>query len=176
MTSVALLFVPALTAAVVLGAGLVKREAAVTVVGILASSLQLVLAILLLQAHLSGNLDPWASEPFEWLTVPGGLSLTFGSLLDAKSVTLVFVVSLVAWCVNLFSAEYLHGDPGLRRYYALLGVFSCSMLGLVLATDLVQLFICWNSWVWYPTTWLGSGFKEGRIQSISQSTAHQPRG
>lgn len=144
MTSVALLFAPALLAALVLGLGLVKRESGVTVVGILASSLQLVLSILLLQAHLSGSLDPWASEPFEWLVIPGGLSLTFGTLLDAKSVTLVFVVSLVAWCVNLFSAEYLHGDPGLRRYYALLGVFSCSMLGLVLATDLVQLFICWE--------------------------------
>jgi NADH-quinone oxidoreductase subunit L len=144
MTSVALLFAPALIAAIVLGSGLVTRERGITVVGILSSSLQLVLSILLLQAHLTGSLDPWASEPFEWLTVPGGLSLSFGTLLDAKSVTLVFVVSLVAWCVNLFSSEYLHGDPGLRRYYALLGVFSCSMLGLVLATDLVQLFICWE--------------------------------
>src|SRR5690606_2557331 len=79
-----------------------------------------------------------------WLSVPGGVDLTFGAVLDAKSVTLTLVVSVVAWCVNLFSSEYLHDDPGIRRYYALLGVFSCAMLGLVFATDLVQRFICWE--------------------------------
>lgn len=144
MMSVAFLFVPALFAAALLASGLIKRESTVTTVGILASTAQLAISVMLLQAYLNDDLGAWNIEPVRWLTVPGGLDLTFGAILDAKSVTLTLVVSVVAWCVNLFSSEYLHDDPGIRRYYALLGVFSCAMLGLVFATDLVQLFICWE--------------------------------
>lgn len=142
--SIGFLFVPALLAALLLGSGLIKRESTVTTVGIVAATAQLALSVMLLQAYLNDDLGAWNVEPMRWLAVPGGLELTFGAILDAKSVTLVLVVSVVAWCVNLFSSEYLHDDPGLRRYYALLGIFSCAMLGLVLATDLVQLFICWE--------------------------------
>jgi NADH-quinone oxidoreductase subunit L len=144
MMSVVFLFLPALLAAVLLGSGLVKRESTVTTVGIIASTAQLALSVMLLQAYLNDDLGAWNIEPVRWLSVPGGIDLTFGAILDAKSVTLTLVVSVVAWCVNLFSSEYLHDDPGIRRYYALLGVFSCAMLGLVFATDLVQLFICWE--------------------------------
>ncbi len=144
MVSVVFLFIPALLAAVLLGSGLVKRESTVTTVGILASTVQLLLSVMLLQAFLNDDVRAWNIEPVRWLSVPGGLDLTFGAILDAKSVTLTLVVSVVAWCVNLFSSEYLHDGPGIRRYYALLGVFSCAMLGLVFATDLVQLFICWE--------------------------------
>lgn len=144
MMSVGFLFIPALLAAVLLGSGLVRRESTVTTVGVIASTAQLVFSVMLLQAFLNDDLGAWNIEPVRWLSVPGGVDLTFGAVLDAKSVTLTLVVSVVAWCVNLFSSEYLHDDPGIRRYYALLGVFSCAMLGLVFATDLIQLFICWE--------------------------------
>lgn len=78
-----------------------------------------------------------------WLNI-GGLKINFGTLIDPTSAMMLFVVTLVASMVQIYSLGYMHGDKGFSRYYAYQSMFASSMLGLVLATNLLQLFIFWE--------------------------------
>jgi len=63
---------------------------------------------------------------------------------DAASTAMLVMVSLVALLVIIYSQGYMHGDPGYSLFFAYLSLFSASMLGLVLASNLILLFICWE--------------------------------
>jgi NADH-quinone oxidoreductase subunit L len=78
-----------------------------------------------------------------WLNILG-LKIDFGTIIDPLSAMMLFVVTLVAAMVQIYSLGYMHGDKGWSRYYAYQSLFACSMLGLVLATNLLQLFIFWE--------------------------------
>src|SRR5690554_138453 len=77
-----------------------------------------------------------------WLSI-GGLHIDFGTIIDPLAAMMLFVVTLVASMVQIYSIGYMHGDPGFSRYYAYQSLFASSMLGMVLATNLLQLFIFW---------------------------------
>src|SRR5450759_395838 len=68
------------------------------------------------------------------------------ALVDAESTTMLLLVTLVALLVQVYSVGYLSDEPApaLGRYYAFQSLFAFSMMGLVLAPNLVQLFICWE--------------------------------
>lgn len=72
------------------------------------------------------------------------ITLTIGILLDNITVLLLVVVTFVSLLVHLFSVEYMKDDPGYNRYYAFLGLFTFSMLGIVLADNLLVIFIFWE--------------------------------
>ena len=78
-----------------------------------------------------------------WLNI-GGLTIDFGTVIDPLSAMMLFVVTLVASMVQIYSLGYMHGDKGWSRYYAYQSLFAASMLGMVLATNLLQLFIFWE--------------------------------
>ena len=69
-----------------------------------------------------------------------------GVLVDAQSTLMLLLVTLVALLVQIYSLGYLHDEPppALGRYYAYQSLFAFSMMGLVLAPNLLQLFICWE--------------------------------
>src|SRR5579859_2123873 len=77
-------------------------------------------------------------------TFPHGFSLVMGTLVDPLSAIMLIVVTVVGFLVMLFSIEYMHHDRGLPRYYAELSLFLASMLGLVLADNLLQFFLFWE--------------------------------
>jgi len=78
-----------------------------------------------------------------WLNILG-LKIDFGTIIDPLSAMMLFVVTLVASMVQIYSLGYMHGDKGWSRYYAYQSLFASSMLGMVLATNLLQLFIFWE--------------------------------
>jgi NADH-quinone oxidoreductase subunit L len=78
-----------------------------------------------------------------WLNI-AGLKVDFGTLIDPMSAMMLFVVTLVASMVQIYSVGYMHGDKGYSRYFAYQSLFAASMLGMVLATNLLQLFIFWE--------------------------------
>src|SRR5262245_30388866 len=83
-----------------------------------------------------------------WTWLPGaqGAFATVGILADAQSTTMLLLVTLVALLVQIYSTCYLSDEPNpaLGRYYALQSLFAFSMMGVVLAPNLLQLFICWE--------------------------------
>jgi NADH-quinone oxidoreductase subunit L len=81
-----------------------------------------------------------------WLPGAHGPFATVGALVDAQSTTMLLLVTLVALLVQVYSLGYLSEEPApaLGRYYAFQSLFMFSMMGLVLAPNLVQLFMCWE--------------------------------
>src|SRR5688572_1663483 len=83
---------------------------------------------------------------WEWLPSDGVSIATIGILADRDSTLMLILVALVAFLVQLYSLEYLHDEPSaaLGRYYTYHSLFAFSMMGVVLAPNLLQLFICWE--------------------------------
>lgn len=91
--------------------------------------------------------DSWQSIMpinFEWLRFTELLHIDLGILLDPISVMMLVVITTVSFMVHIYSLGYMHGEVGFQRYYALLSLFSFSMLGLVVATNIFQMYIFWE--------------------------------
>jgi NADH-quinone oxidoreductase subunit L len=80
----------------------------------------------------------------EWLRFSDKLHIDLGILLDPISVMMLVVITTVSLMVHLYSIGYMNGEKGFQRYYAFLSLFSFSMLGLVVATNIFQMYIFWE--------------------------------
>ena len=84
--------------------------------------------------------------PFEitWLKFTESLIIKMGILLDPISVMMLVVVTTISFMVHIYSLGYMKGDTGFARFYSFLSLFSFSMLGLVIATNIFQMYIFWE--------------------------------
>ncbi|HRN74012.1 MAG TPA: proton-conducting transporter membrane subunit, partial [Ginsengibacter sp.] len=64
--------------------------------------------------------------------------------IDALSLTFVFVITFVGFLIHLFSTEYMAEDEGYSRFFAYMNLFVFSMLLLVMANDLLLLYLGWE--------------------------------
>ena len=80
---------------------------------------------------------------FTWLPL-GNLHFDLGIMLDPISVMMLIVISTVSFMVHIYSFGYMHGEKGFQRYYAFLSLFTMSMLGLVVATNIFQMYLFWE--------------------------------
>lgn len=81
---------------------------------------------------------------FRWLPLTERLSIDLGVLLDPISVMMLVVISTVSLMVHIYSFGYMKGERGFQRYYAFLSLFTMSMLGLVVATNIFQMYLFWE--------------------------------
>jgi NADH-quinone oxidoreductase subunit L len=80
-----------------------------------------------------------------WIpSLNGANPLTAGVYLDSLSVLFTCLVAFFALIITLYSQGYMKGETGLTRYYYLLLLFIGSMIGLVLADNMLQMFIFWE--------------------------------
>ena len=87
---------------------------------------------------------PLAVSSFDWINFPGLLKVQIGGMTDHLSCMMLLVVSGVGLCIHVFAYGYMKDDPGLSRFFAKLSLFMFSMLGIVLANNLVMMFIFWE--------------------------------
>lgn len=80
----------------------------------------------------------------EWIRFTQYLHIDLGVLLDPISVMMLVVITTVSLMVNIYSLSYMHGEKGFQRYYAFLSLFTFSMLGLVVATNIFQMYLFWE--------------------------------
>ncbi len=78
-----------------------------------------------------------------WIVLPG-FSLDFGILLNPLSLLMLLIVTGVGSAIFIYSIEYMEHDAGFGRYFAGLSLFAFSMIGIVLSSNLLQLFIFWE--------------------------------
>ena len=78
-----------------------------------------------------------------WLSI-GETEITWGVTVDRLSVTMLGLVTFVALLVQLYSVSYMRGDPRFGWYFAAHALFAAAMLALVLADNLVFLYIAWE--------------------------------
>src|SRR5436189_4008 len=87
--------------------------------------------------------QPARESVVTWLAL-GDFQVHFGFHFDPLSLLMLLVVTGVASIIHIYSWGYMHEDPAFSRFFACLSLFTFSMLGIVLANNLVQLFIFWE--------------------------------
>ena len=81
---------------------------------------------------------------FTWLQFSPNVAIDMGILLDPISVMMIVVVTLVSLMVHFYSLGYMKGEERYATYYGFLGLFTFSMLGLVLSSNIFQIYIFWE--------------------------------
>ena len=79
-----------------------------------------------------------------WVVIEGGLTIHLGLILDSLTAVMLLVVTIVSLMVQIYSQGYMKGDPGYHRYFAAMSLFTASMLGLVLADNLLFVYVFWE--------------------------------
>lgn len=78
-----------------------------------------------------------------WM-VGGAARIAFGFLLDPLSLLMLAIVATISFLIQVYSLGYMAGDPGQAKFYAFLSLFAWSMISLVVASGLMQLYIFWE--------------------------------
>ena len=100
------------------------------------------LSLWALQQTVAGHGEiGWASH--SWVAV-GSLDVRVGILMNPLTAIMLVVVTGVSLAVQVYSVGYMHGDKSYVRYYAYMALFTASMLGLVLASSVLQMFVFWE--------------------------------
>jgi NADH-quinone oxidoreductase subunit L len=81
---------------------------------------------------------------YTWL-VSDGIRMEVGFLVDRLSALMMVVVTFVSLMVHIYTIGYMHDDPGYTRFFSYISLFTFSMLMLVMANNLVQLFFGWEA-------------------------------
>ena len=95
-------------------------------------------------SKIDGSWQEIVAVNFEWLRFTDKLHIDLGVLLDPISIMMLVVITTVSLMVHIYSLGYMKGETGFQRYYAFLSLFSFSMLGLIVATNIFQMYIFWE--------------------------------
>ena len=79
-----------------------------------------------------------------WINFTDKLHIDLGVLIDPISVMMLVVITTVSLLVHIYSLGYMKGDKGFSRFFAFLSLFTFSMLGLVIATNIFQMYMFWE--------------------------------
>lgn len=133
--------------------GLTSRRLPKALAGIIATAMMLISAgTSLLVAYKYFTLAPSSVNAsnfetifrFPWLVFNERLSIDISLVIDPLTIMMLVVVTFVSAMVHIFSLSYMKGEERYATYFAFLGLFTFSMLGLVLAGNLFQIYICWE--------------------------------
>ena len=87
---------------------------------------------------------PGSDVSLPWVDLGDDRRLAFGWQVDSLTSIMLVVVTTISLLVQVYSLGYMHDDPGFGRFYAYLSLFSAAMLGLVLANNLLTIYIFWE--------------------------------
>lgn len=150
-TTIAL--IPLLPLAGFLLLGLFGRKTLKNSSGIIGTALLLTSTILALYTayeyffiygKVDGAYQKFVPLQITWLEFSKGVSIDIGLLIDPISVMMLVVVTFVSLMVHIYSLGYLKGEERFPTYYSFLGLFTFSMLGLVLSSNIFQIYIFWE--------------------------------
>src|SRR5690606_16433565 len=135
-------FMPLLGALLLIVAGRSMSRATVAWIG--AGSVGLsALFVMGIGVDFLANPGVYEVSLWRWFAV-GGLSPSIELRLDALSLIFIFVITFVGFLIHLYSVEFMREDSGYARFFACLNLFVCSMLLLVLAGNLVLIYLGWE--------------------------------
>src|SRR5437762_637749 len=138
-----ILFLPLLAAGIISLFTLRNKAVSATLsIGAIVTGFVLTMAVIKFGGWEAHGLNPERLN-VNWLSI-GSLNVGFGLKLDALSLMMLLIVTGVGGAIHIYSAGYMHDDPGYSRYFACLSLFTFSMLGIVLANNFIQMFIFWE--------------------------------
>jgi NADH-quinone oxidoreductase subunit L len=145
--SVAVLFLPLLGFITVVLLGKRLHKLYLFEVGIISAAFLLSVFVMYSKLAFYGGQNIIAA--FNWITMgnePFGTSINIelGIKIDNITVLMLFVVNLISMLVHIYSIAYMHGDKRYTRYFSYLGLFTFSMLGIVLTHNILMMYIFWE--------------------------------
>jgi NADH-quinone oxidoreductase subunit L len=111
-------------------------------VGIGAVAIGLVISLLAFIELAGGRGD--IEKSWTWFEFSDILELEFGMKIDFLTAVMFVVVCTISLLVQIYSTGYMHGDSRYTWFYAVLSMFTSSMLFLVIANNLMQMFVGWE--------------------------------
>lgn len=123
------------------GGGLPKRL--IAVIGAGSIGLAFVAAIVVALPIISGDAEVIVHEVYTWMAV-GSFNSAFGMYLDGLSVVMILVITGVGFLIHLYSTGFMIDDPSYSRFFAIMNLFVAAMLVLVLADNLLLLYLGWE--------------------------------
>ncbi|HUM47632.1 MAG TPA: NADH-quinone oxidoreductase subunit L [Chitinophagales bacterium] len=93
---------------------------------------------------VNGTYQKIIALDYTWLQFSPDISINMGLLLDPISVMMLVVVTFVSLMVHVYSLGYMKGEERFATYYAFLSLFTFSMLGLVLSSNIFQIYMFWE--------------------------------
>jgi len=106
-------------------------------------TVSLLLSLYLLITKLTTIPADAVSTSLTWVTI-GSLDIEVGIMIDNLAAVMLVVVTLISALVHFFSMGYMKGDVRYSRYFATLGLFSFSMLGIVITNSLLLMYVFWE--------------------------------
>jgi NADH-quinone oxidoreductase subunit L len=136
---------PALVFLVLVLTGRLLKENAqyVAILGVTISLVFSVFALLFVAGIVPGGGVP-IEFSVNWIDLGQGGSFPMGVYIDGLAAVMLVVVCFVSLMIQLYSGAFMEGDKRFAWYYALLNLFTASMLGLVLAPNFIQLYVFWE--------------------------------
>jgi NADH-quinone oxidoreductase subunit L len=123
----------------------VKQESRIAGYTLIAAlSISLALSVWTLASVMTAPNHELPVPVINWVVIEGGVTLHLGLLVDALTAVMLVVVTFVSLMIQIYSQGYMRGDPGYHRYYAWMSLFTMSMLGLIVAGNLVFMFVFWE--------------------------------
>ena len=107
---------------------------------------------------------------YTWLSFSDSLSIDMGIILDPISVMMLVVVTFVSLMVHIFSLGYMKGEERFGTYYSFLSSIYFSMLGLVIASNIFQIYIFWE--LVGVSSYLLIGYYYDRPSAVAASKKH----
>src|SRR5918911_2600773 len=125
--------------------GRLLRENAqyVAILGVTVSLVFSVFALLFVAGVVPGGGQPIAFSK-SWIDLGEGGSFSVGVYIDSLAAVMLVVVCFVSLMIQLYSGGFMEGDRRFAWYYAVLNLFTASMLGLVLAPNFIELYVFWE--------------------------------
>ena len=104
-----------------------------------------IVAILLLVGFVTTDLanHSYIQHLWTWINLTG-FEIDFRLHLDALSLVMVLVITIVGFLIHLYATEYMHDDAGYARFFAYMNLFVVAMLILVLADNYFVLYLGWE--------------------------------
>ena len=109
-----------------------------TITALTASTVLAVVTLRSVIVHHGAMFQGW-----DWLSY-GGATIQMGLLVDPLTAVMLVVVTSISLLIQIYSVGYMDRDPGFARYFAYMSLFTASMLGLVLSSNIVQLYAFWE--------------------------------
>ena len=136
---------PALVFFVLALTGRLLRENAqyVAILGVTVSLVFSVFALLYVAGIIPGGGAP-IEFAVNWIDLGEGGSFSMGVYIDGLAAVMLVVVCFVSLMIQLYSGGFMEGDRRFAWYYAVLNLFTASMLGLVLAPNFIELYVFWE--------------------------------
>lgn len=113
------------------------------VISVVASFVSLVLALLVFFERMDGAAAAYTWEEWRWLEL-GSFTLSMGFEVTNLNALMLVVVTFVSALVNLYSLGYMSHDERITTFFAYVSLFTFSMLGLVISSNIVMLYIFWE--------------------------------